>query len=61
MTDNTVQPKGENLRKAVRWVSDQGAWSYSRIEEASCRFNLSPKDTEFLTHFFLKQKDGKAG
>ena len=60
MTDNTIQPKGEDLRKAVRWISDQGAWNYSRIEEASRRFNLSPKDTEFLIHFFLNKKDEKA-
>ncbi|MBN2428453.1 MAG: hypothetical protein JXK94_08965 [Deltaproteobacteria bacterium] len=56
MSDSTIQPKGEDLRKAVRWISDQGTWDYKRIEEASQRFNLSPKDQEFLIHFFLKSK-----
>ena len=60
MSNNTIQPKGEDLRKAVRWISDHGPWSYRRIDEASQRFNLSPRDTEFLIHFFLQEKGGKA-
>ncbi len=59
MTSNTILPKGEDLRKAVRYVSEKGVWNYTSIEEASRRFNLSPKDEEFLIQFFLNKNDGK--
>ncbi|MCG6918290.1 MAG: hypothetical protein LJE89_12190 [Deltaproteobacteria bacterium] len=52
-----VGPEGENVRKAVQWISDKrqyegGSPLASLIEEASGRFNLSPKDEEFLFRFF---------
>ncbi|UCG20915.1 MAG: hypothetical protein JSU80_14600 [Deltaproteobacteria bacterium] len=52
-----VGPEGENVRKAVQWISDKrqyegGGPLATIIEEASERFNLSPKDEEFLFRFF---------
>jgi len=52
-----VVPEGENVRKAVQWISDKrqyegGGPLATLIEEASGRFNLSPKDEEFLFRFF---------
>jgi len=52
-----VGPEGENVRKAVQWISDKrqyegGGPLVTIIEEASERFNLSPKDEEFLFRFF---------
>ncbi|MGD8915900.1 MAG: hypothetical protein PVH35_04830 [Syntrophobacterales bacterium] len=52
-----VGPEGEGVRKAVQWVSDKrqyegGGPLSTLIEEASERFNLSPKDEEFLFRFF---------
>ena len=49
----TVQPKGEDLRKAVKWVSDKRKYEQVEnvkklIDEACLKFNLSPKDAEFL-------------
>ena len=49
----TVQPKGESLRKAVKWISEERIYNPDRshqsiIEEACLRFNLSPKDAEYL-------------
>jgi hypothetical protein len=49
----TVQPKGENLRKAVKWISEERLYSPDRsyqslVEEACLKFNLSPKDAEYL-------------
>ncbi|RZB35023.1 MAG: hypothetical protein SRB1_00791 [Desulfobacteraceae bacterium Eth-SRB1] len=49
----TVQPKGEDLRKAVKWVSDKRKYEQVKnvkklIDEACLKFNLSPKDAEFL-------------
>jgi hypothetical protein len=49
----TVQPKGENLRKAVKWISEERQTTPDRsyqslIEEACLRFNLSPMDAQYL-------------
>jgi len=59
----TIQPEGEDLRKATRWISherlDKPGASLSRlIEEACVKFDLAPKDAEFLMRFFTqKEKD----
>ena len=50
-------PEGELLRKAVRWISEQRELVprpplTELIDEAGKRFNLSPKDGEFLFSFF---------
>jgi hypothetical protein len=52
-----VGPEGENVRKAVQWISDKRQYEEgdplaTLIERASERFNLSPKDEEFLFRFF---------
>lgn len=49
----TIQPTGEDLRKAVKWISevrqDEPDKKLSKlIEEASVKYNLSPVDAEFL-------------
>ncbi len=49
----TITPEGEALRKAVKWVSDQlqaepGLSRQEAIDEAIMRFDLSPKDADFL-------------
>ena len=49
-------PKGEALRKAVRWISEQGLYDLKTVEEASVRFNLSPRDEEFLIRHFVREK-----
>jgi len=53
----TIQPEGENLRKAVKWISDERKYGAERkpaklIEEACFKFNLSPVDAEYLAKFF---------
>jgi hypothetical protein len=55
----TIQPEGENLRKAIKWISDERKYGKEKkpvklIEEACFKFNLSPADAEYLTRF-LKQ------
>jgi hypothetical protein len=57
----TIQPKGEQLRQAIKWISAERKENENRsipllIEEAALRFNLSPKDEEFLRSFY-KQED----
>ena len=56
-----VAPESENVRKAVQWISDkrqyeEGGQLANLVEEASERFNLSPKDEEFLFRFFSSKK-----
>ncbi len=50
-------PEGEDLRRAVKWVSaklqdEPGQRIPALIHEAIFRFDLSPKDGEFLNRFF---------
>jgi len=54
---STIQPKGEKMRKAIKWISEKRQEDESRsfsvlIQEASHLFNLSPKDEEFLVLFY---------
>ena len=54
---STVQPEGELLRKAVKWISAEHAHDAAipirqLIENAALKFNLSPKETEYLVRFF---------
>lgn len=49
----TVEPAGEELRKAVKWISearqDEPDKTLSKlIEEACMKFDLTPVDAEFL-------------
>ena len=58
----TLIPQGEDLRKAVKWISEERQSSPARklaklVEEASVKFDLSPADGEFLFKFFKEQKD----
>lgn len=48
-----VRPAGDRMRKAIKWLSDavlsQPEKSRQRLlEEAEIRFNLSPRECEFL-------------
>lgn len=53
----TIQPKGEKVRQAVKWISeirkeDEGRRIGLLIQEAAGRFNLSPKEEEYLVSFY---------
>ena len=48
-----IEPKGQSLRRAVRWLSDNGDYSYQAVEAAARRFDLSPLDEEFLLRVFV--------
>ncbi len=50
-------PEGEDLRKATRWISenlkeDPGRPISPLIQEAIFKFDLSPKDGDFLINFY---------
>jgi hypothetical protein len=53
----TIQPKGEKLRQAVKWISaglqEKAPKPLAKlIEESARQFNLSPKEEEFLVDFY---------
>jgi hypothetical protein len=52
----TVQPEGEDLRKAVKWISEERKYnpeakSSQLIEEACLKF-----DAEYLLNFLKQEK-----
>ena len=58
----SIQPEGEDLRKATRWISDErlnnpNASLTNLIEQACVKFDLAPKDAEFLMRFFAKKDE----
>ena len=57
---SNIQPEGEGLRKAVKWISDERKYGAEKtllklIEKASLKFDLSPVDEEYLINFFKKE------
>jgi hypothetical protein len=57
----TIHPKGEDLRKAVKWLSEERKYNKEKklkalIEEACLKFNLSPVDADFLLRKLLEQE-----
>jgi hypothetical protein len=61
----SILPEGEHLRKAIKWVSDERldnpeARLFKLIEEACLKFDLPPKDEEFLIHVFIEASSGKS-
>ena len=57
----SIQPKGEDLRRAVKWVSEERKYNPEKeqkalIQEACVKFDLSPLDADFLLRKLLEQK-----
>lgn len=56
----TIIPEGECMRRAVSWISEQRMAQPAKrlselIDEASMRYNLSPKEAESLLRLFKKE------
>ena len=54
-------PEGEAIRKAVKWISAHidgkpGASLQNLVQDAVLRFDLSPKEAEFLLEFYRKSR-----
>jgi len=54
-------PEGEDLRRAVKWVSaniqeNPGQPLHKLVQEAIFKYDLSPKDAEFLSRFYRKDQ-----
>jgi len=59
---SNVMPEGEAIRKAIKWISENLKASSDQplqklVNEATLRFNLSPKDAEFLIKFYRENKE----
>ena len=57
----TIVPKGENVRKALKWISDNRLEDEKKsisslIQEAGLKYNLSPKEEMFLVNFYKENK-----
>ena len=57
----SIQPKGEDLRKAVKWVGEERKYNPAKdlkalIEEACMKFDLSPMDADFLLRTLREQE-----
>ncbi|THB77333.1 MAG: hypothetical protein D3926_15705 [Desulfobacteraceae bacterium] len=58
---STLQPQGDKLRNAVKWISEKrkenpGINLMQLVDETSLKYDLSPKDSEFLIRF-VKEED----
>ena len=52
----SILPEGELLRRALKWLSEERKQHPEKgfallLNEASMRFNLSPKETETLSRY----------
>ena len=61
-TKMTIQPEGEDLRKAITWISEQRLDDPNQplsalVEAAALRFNLSPKDEIFLSKWLQEKSE----
>ena len=56
-------PDGEDLRRAVKWISgnlqdDPDQPVQKLVHEAIFKFDLSPKDADFLIGFHSRKREG---
>ncbi len=61
----SVHPEGESLRRAVRWISghlEEDAEQPLRplVESATLRFDLTPREFEYLYGFYRNAKTATA-
>jgi hypothetical protein len=63
--DVSIIPEGEQLRKAVKWVSDERTEHpevplFTLIEKTCLKFDLTPKDEEFLMRYLTEPDADKS-
>jgi hypothetical protein len=56
----TIIPQSESLKRAVKWLSDhfKNGENQNRVKllnEAILKYDLSPKDADFLFHIYTKK------
>lgn len=55
-------PEGQNIRKAVQWISDELLQDSTKnklrlVNEASIKFALTPKESNQLLQFYLNSPE----
>lgn len=63
---SNIMPEGEAIRKAVKWISaelDENVQQSLQklVNDAVTRFDLSPKEAEFLMNFYKKSRSDQTG
>lgn len=58
----SIMPDGEEIRKAVKFVSDERKYNTGRktselVQEACLKFDLSPAEAEYLTRLLTTEID----
>lgn len=58
-----LMPEGDAIRRAIKWVSGELQENPQKsaqklVNDAVMRFDLSPKDADFLSDFFRKRQAG---
>jgi len=61
---SNIMPEAENVQKAIKWISsnleDNSSQPISKlIDSAVFKFDISPKDSEFLIGFFRNHNSKK--
>ena len=59
----SVHPEGESLRRAVRWISGHLEKDAAQplpllIDSATLRFDLTPRESEYLYGFYRNAQQG---
>lgn len=54
---SAIRPRGERLRRAIRWLSEQRRHDAAALEAAARRFDLTPLEEEFLLKY-LRENPG---
>jgi hypothetical protein len=56
----TIMPESEHVQKAIKWVSinlEENTQPIKKlIDAAILKFDLSPKDSDFLMNFFANRE-----
>ncbi len=57
---NTIMPEGDGIKKAIAWIDLTRSENSQKklitlIDEAGMKYNLSPKDSDFLFRFYTKK------
>ncbi|MFY9941930.1 MAG: hypothetical protein WAK57_07125 [Desulfobacterales bacterium] len=58
----SLQPQGEQIRKAVAWISAERTETPGRsltdlVQKAGAKFDLSPTEVEYLLRLFTAKPD----
>lgn len=57
MTIDPLAPRGESLRRAIRWIGEQGRHDAAAIEAAARQFDLTPLEEQFLLDHFTRDDE----